>query len=389
MKPLNFAVVGCGMLARQTHLPNLAALEDTTLHTCCDIDEPNLTAAEAFGPTKLTRDFREAVNDPAVDAVILATTETFRVPVVEAAAQAGKPVYTEKPLADTLAAALEIQRLVETSGIPFCVGHNRRCSPAMASARETFVSHLRNPAPNPWRYQREGWEKIPARSNDGAPVVSIRINDDWRSWKSVHTENELNRSAGLILSEGTHFADLATWFLDDEPVSVTCVGQGILNHAFTVKYRGGGLASIVMASTGSMAYPKELLEAIGGAGIVAVDHMLEVRTAGIAGAPPVTRYPMLTDRHPAVGTEGGLHGWLEKRRVACEEAAEANDPMLQFTAEPDKGHQRMLREFIREIRGERGPVCTVESAVMAARVCLAAARSLQLGRTVELSEIAG
>ena len=387
MKPLNFAVVGCGMLARQTHLPNLVALDDATLHTCCDINEANLAATEMFGPRKLTHDFRKAIEDPEVDAIILATTETFRVPVVEAAARAGKPVFTEKPLADTLAAALEIQRLVETSGIPFCVGHNRRCSPAMVDARETFVAHLREPAAAPWRYQREGWEKIPVGLDDASPVVSIRINDDWRSWKSVHTENELNRSAGLILSEGTHFADLATWFLDDEPISVFCAGQGLLNHAVIIRYRHGGLANIVMASTGSMAYPKELLEAIGGAAIVAVDHMLEVRTAGIASSPAVTRYPMLGDRHPDVGREGGLHGWLAKRGVACEEAALKGDPMLQFTAEPDKGHRRMLQEFIHEIRGERGPVCPVASAVVAARTCLAAAKSLQTGRTVELSEV--
>ncbi|MFV0416126.1 MAG: hypothetical protein ACK5NG_07130, partial [Chthoniobacterales bacterium] len=98
-----------------------------------------------------------------------------------------------------------------------------------------------------------------------------------------------------------------------------------------------------------------MLEAIGQGGVVACEHMLEVRTGGIAGAPAVTCYPMLDDRHPEIGKEGGLHGWLEKKRTACQEAAESGDMTKQFAAEPDKGHQRMLTEFVREIRGERSP----------------------------------
>lgn len=384
--PLNFAVIGCGMLARQVHLPNLVALSEARLHTCCDLDAENLNACRQFEPRKLSNNFLEALADPEVDALVVATTETFRLPIIEAAARAGKPVYCEKPLADTLENGLAIQRVVEEHNLPFCVGHNRRCSPAMQDARETFVSHLSNPRTCAWRFERAGWETMEVGENPGAPVVSIRINDDWKSWKAVHLQNPLNRKVGLLLSEGTHFVDLANWFLSSPPVRVLCTGQGVLNHVIVIHYADGAMASIVMASTGSFAYPKELLEAIGYGGIVTNNHMLEVRTAGIAGAPKLRRYPMLSDRHPTVGTEGGLQGWLDKKAVACQEA-EQGDPLLQFTAEPDKGHSRMLREFIREIRGECPPVCPVQDAVLATRVCLAAAKSYLENRAVELSEI--
>ena len=385
MKPLNFAVIGTGMLARQIHLPNLVSLSGACLHTCCDKNEANLGACAAFQPKKSTPNFEEAISDPEVDALIVATTESFRLPIIEAAARAGKPVYCEKPLADTLENALRIQRLVADSGIPFCVGHNRRCSPAMREARSIFTSHMRDPQRCDWRFERPGWETMDIGSNPGAPVVAIRINDDWKSWKFVHLQNDLNRKVGLLLSEGTHFADLATWFLESDPVSVVCVGQGVLNHVLVIRYANGGLATITMASTGSFGYPKELLEAMGAGAVVACDHMLEVRTAGIAGSPAIKTFPMLNDRHPRIGTAGGVHGWLEKKRAACAEAME--DPMQQFTAEPDKGHRRMLQEFIREIRGERGPVCPVADAVTATRICLAAAQSYLEERSVALTEI--
>ncbi len=387
MKKINFAVIGCGMLARQMHMPNLLSIKDAEFHTCCDISDANLDAAQVYKPTKTTRDFLEAIADPEVDAIIVATTEAFRVPIVEAAARAGKPVYMEKPLADTLENALAIQQIVQESNIPFCVGHNRRSAPAMQDAREIFVSHMRSPVSCPWRFERPGWESMDVGENPGAPVISIRINDDWRSWKSVHLQNDLNRKVGLLLSEGTHFVDLANWFMDSTPVSVLCAGQGVLNHAIIVHYENGGMATVTMASTGSFGYPKELLEAIGQGGVVVCDHMLEVRTGGIADAASVIRYPMLNDRHAKIGTEGGVHGWLAKKRAACEDASSAGDTMLQFSAEPDKGHRRMLTEFMREIRGERGPVCAVEDAVLATRTCLAAAKSYLEGRRVAIAEI--
>jgi predicted dehydrogenase len=387
MKPLNFAVIGCGMLARQMHLPNLRSLAETNLHTCCDILPANLEECRKFEPKKFSSDFREVIADPEVEALVIATTETYRLPIIEAAAAAGKPVYCEKPLADTLANALAIEAIVEESGIPFCVGHNRRSSPAMQEARAIFDRQMKNPEPCAWRFERPGWEEMDVQTQVGAPVIAIRINDDWKSWKSVHLQNKLNRKVGLILSEGTHFVDLASWFLDSAPVRVTCCGEGVLNHAIIIQYANGGLATITMAGTGTFGYPKELLEAMGNGAVVVCDHMLEIRTAGIESAPSIKRFPMIGDRHPEVGAQGGFAGWLEKKRAACEEAAKSGEPLRQFAAEPDKGHRRMLAEFVREIRGERGPVCTVKDAVSATKICLAAAKSYLEQRSVTLDEI--
>ena len=46
--PLNVAVVGCGMLARQQHIPNIIASDRMILHTCCDLDEDALAAFESL-----------------------------------------------------------------------------------------------------------------------------------------------------------------------------------------------------------------------------------------------------------------------------------------------------------------------------------------------------
>lgn len=389
-RPLNVGIIGCGLLARAQHIPNVLACPETRLHACCDVDPAVLeNLADQHPGLKATTDYSFIAADPEIDLLIVATTEHFRVPIFEAAVAARKPVLTEKPLAASLKEARSIRDMVQAARLPFCVGHNRRCSPAMAEARAIFRAHMQSPKPCPWRFQREGWEQVRDVVGGEAqmPAISIRINDDWMSWKAVHLTGD-NAEYGLLLSEMTHFADLASWFLDAEPRRVGVLSSGVANHATVVEYEGGGIASIFMAGNGTFGYPKELLEAFGQGGAVIVDHMLEIRTAGIEGAPARKTYEMLNDRHPQIGAEGGLNGWLEKKRAACAEATRSGQGSDIFTAEPDKGHARMLTAFIEEIRGLRSePVSPVSDAVRATEICTAAIRSFREERFVDLAEL--
>jgi predicted dehydrogenase len=384
--PLKFAVVGCGSLAQAQHLPNIVKSPRMALATCVDIDDGVLARCrQLFQPNRTTRDYREAIEDPEVDVICLCTTEKLRLPVIELAARMGKPVYVEKPLATTLEEMREIQELVHQSGIPFCVGHNRRASPAMVDAQRIFQQHMSSARRCPWRWHREG-DARPALPDDDVPSVAVRINDDWYSWKAWVFDKS-QAAHGPMLFEMTHFTDVCNWFLAQPPIEVTAVETGMLNEAVIIRYQNGALATVTIGSNGTLGYCKELYEFMGNGGYLAVDHMLEVRTAGIEGAPAKTTYAMLNDRHPNVGLEGGVSGWLAKKQAACAEAAEQHDPMLQFTAEPDKGHAHALIRFVDQILGQGGEVCGVDAAVLATRVAFAAIRSARERRSISLSEL--
>ncbi|MFY9647780.1 MAG: Gfo/Idh/MocA family oxidoreductase [Terriglobales bacterium] len=384
--PLRFAVIGCGSVARGQHIPNIVKSPRMTLHTCVDLDDGVLAECrDVFGAKHVRKDFQGAIEDPEVDVICLATTEKLRLPVIALAAKAGKPVYVEKPLATNLQEMREIQQVVHTANIPFCVGHNRRASPAMVDAHRILRQQMTNPTPCPWRWRREG-DNLPIQPDDGVPSVSVRINDDWYSWKGW-VFDKTHAPHGPMLFEMTHFTDICNWFLADEPLEVTAVETGMLNEAVIIRYRSGALATIVIGSNGTFGYCKELYEFIGNGAYLAVDHMLEVRAAGIEGVPAQTTYPMVQDRHPQIGTEGGVSGWLAKKRAACAEAAAKNDPALQFTAEPDKGHAHALERFVDQILGQGPEVCGVDASVLATRVAFAAIRSAHERRTVSLKEI--
>jgi predicted dehydrogenase len=382
----NFAVIGCGALARQQHIPNIAANPRAVLHTCCDLDDAALAdCRNRFGARHVTTDYQAAIASSEVNIVCIATTEKLRLPLIRACAEAGKPVYVEKPIAPTLDEAYEIQKVVHQSGIRFCAGHNRRCSPAMIEARHIFRRHMEHPQPCLWRWEREG-DRRPAIEADGVAAMAVRINDDWHSWKGWVFDRRQARY-GPMLFEMTHFTDLCNWFLAAQPAQVVALEPNTFNHGVVITYHTGELATIHMSSNGTFGYPKELYEMTGQGGLVAVDHMVEVRTAGIAGAPERITYPVRNDRHPEIGKEGGISGWLAKKRAACGEAAAAGNAMLQFAAEPDKGHAHALDRFLDEIEGRGPAVCGIDDAVLATRVAFAAIMAAHEKRAVSMTEV--
>ncbi len=82
---------------------------------------------------ELSTEFAEAVADPRVEAVMLATPHSLHVDQICAVAAAGKPVWCEKPLALTRAEAERAVSACHKAGVVFGLGNNKRC---FASMRE-------------------------------------------------------------------------------------------------------------------------------------------------------------------------------------------------------------------------------------------------------------
>ncbi|MEP7030218.1 MAG: Gfo/Idh/MocA family oxidoreductase [Pseudolabrys sp.] len=102
--------------------------------------EPELVAdfAKAKG-FELSSDFNEAINDPRVQAVFLATPHSKHVEQITAAAKAGKPVWCEKPLALTRAEAARAIEATRTAGVPFALGNNKRCFSSMRELKRVVA----------------------------------------------------------------------------------------------------------------------------------------------------------------------------------------------------------------------------------------------------------
>jgi predicted dehydrogenase len=97
---------------------------------------PEATAFVADHGLRLADDFEALLGDPAVDAVVLATPHTLHPKQVVAAAEAGKHVFCEKPLALTRTEAEAAVEATCRAGVTLGLGYNRRFHPEMGKLRQ-------------------------------------------------------------------------------------------------------------------------------------------------------------------------------------------------------------------------------------------------------------
>jgi predicted dehydrogenase len=107
------------------------------LKIICDASEQRLNHMRRLHPdVGTTRDFSQVVNDPEIDAVVIATPVRFHYEMAKACLEAGKHVFIEKPMARRECEARELVELAERQGLTIMVGHTFLFSPAVRRMKE-------------------------------------------------------------------------------------------------------------------------------------------------------------------------------------------------------------------------------------------------------------
>lgn len=103
VRKLRWGMIGTGGQGR-VEIPSLLAIDDVEPAAICDIDEKAIGQARKLlgeHPVKTYKDYRQLLDDPDVDTVSIVTPPHLHREMTEAALQAGKHVYCEKPMAVT------------------------------------------------------------------------------------------------------------------------------------------------------------------------------------------------------------------------------------------------------------------------------------------------
>ena len=138
--PVGIAVVGAGYWG-----PNLVrnALQSpaTQLIAVCDSDFARASRlAGSFSDVRATHDLQELLDDPAVEAIAVATPAATHLEVAMAAIELGKHVLVEKPLACSYAEGLALVRAAEERGVVLMCDHTYCYTPAVQLIRELVHS---------------------------------------------------------------------------------------------------------------------------------------------------------------------------------------------------------------------------------------------------------
>jgi predicted dehydrogenase len=122
-RTLRVGVVGCGYWGPNL-VRNFRQSADCNLKVLCDASEQRLSHMRRLYPElAMTNSFDDLLNDPELDAVVIATPLRFHYTMAKAALSVGKHVFIEKPMARTEAEAAELVSLAERQGLVLMVGH--------------------------------------------------------------------------------------------------------------------------------------------------------------------------------------------------------------------------------------------------------------------------
>jgi len=147
-KPLGVAVLGLGwmgqvhsraMLRMPSLFPNRSF--DPNLVVCADTEEERRTrAVNDFGFERAVADWREAVEADDVDVVWVTAPNMLHVPMIEAAAAAGKAVFSEKPIGGKPEQTVAAYNAAKAAGVRTAVGYNYLWAPLVLHAKELISS---------------------------------------------------------------------------------------------------------------------------------------------------------------------------------------------------------------------------------------------------------
>lgn len=328
---LKVGLLGAGRIAG-VHATAISSNPGSTLVAVSDkFPEAAQKLAAQYGCE--ARETDAILNDPEINAVLIATSTDTHSDLIERAVAAGKAVLCEKPVDLSLERAKAC--LKNVNGKPVMIGFNRRFDPNFGALKAALNNGEIGKA-----------ELLSITSFDPAPppVSYIKV------------------SGGLFRDMMIHDFDMANFIMGEAPVSVSAFGSSIVDAAIgeagdvdtavvTLTYADGRIAVIKNSRRAVYGYDQRV-ELLGSEGLLQAQNMLEntlvkSTTAGVTGAKPT--YFFLERYMPAYAAE-----WAA---------------------------------FVDAVNGGTALPVTLEDGVSALAMAEAATRSVKEGRPIKLSEV--
>jgi len=341
---VRFGIIGCGEIAVQT-CQGIAAASNASISFLMDERPEVLKDLAEFYGVPTTTNLDELLSSSEVDAVYIATPHDLHAPLGIRAAQAGKHVLVEKPIATTLADADALIAACREHGVTLSVAYHAQVDAAMAAARDLIragvlgkIIAVRMTAlsDKPDHYWHGGYTR--------------RVQTDWRALKA--------RSGGGILI------------------------MNLIHDLNTVRWVTGLEVARVYAEYGTLATHVEVEDTI--AVTLRYDNdaigMIQAGSAMRGGAYQDVRGPRI------YGTRGQII-LADKPLIYLLDPSEGGQPKtwqeLRFSGAPGD-RQRMVERFAAAILEKREPPVTGLDGRKALEIAVAAYRSGELHQPVTL-----
>jgi UDP-N-acetyl-2-amino-2-deoxyglucuronate dehydrogenase len=219
---VRFGVVGCGAIGTR-HLAVLGAEPRAVVGAICDVDPERRARAATLSSAPGVADFMELLRSD-VDAIAICTPHGLHADMAVAAAEAGKHVLVEKPMALSSTDALRVIEAARRCGVTLSVVKQNRYNVPVTLAKRALD---------------EGWL---------GRVFMVHTSVLWNRQDAYYSTSpwrgSLSLEGGALYTQASHFLDLLTWWFGD--VISAKADVATLNHA--VQIEDCGVASLVFGS---------------------------------------------------------------------------------------------------------------------------------------------
>jgi len=331
---IRIGLIGAGRMGKVFAHTLAFTVSEVELLAVADVNpQASQEAAARYGIKHAYTNYHELLQRDDIDAVVIVTPTATHAEVIQAAAAAGKQVFSEKPLAQTLEACDQAIAAVKIAGVKLQIGFMRRFDPADVMAKQRIDA-----------------------GEIGTPVMFRSTGRDPKRTSLEFARRE--NSGGLIMDMGVHDFDLARWLMGSEVVRVHSEG-------------------------GCLVYPE--LKEVGD-----IDNaMINLKFAnGALGNIDVSRnavygYDIRTE---VLGSEGGLLiGKLQQTAtLVMTRQGVTHDTVPYFMERFGEAYAAEIRDFVACILEDRPPRVGGQDARQATAIGIAATRSLDEGRPVEV-----
>ncbi len=335
---LSVGLIGAGRIGRVHAETVLTRLPNAEIVAVADVNEEAARRCAAdFAIPQATADYREILNNPQVQAVLICSATDTHARIITEAAQAGKQIFCEKPIDHNLAAIDQALAAVAAAGVTLQVGFNRRFDPNFARVRALVQSGA---VGNP--------ELLHIISRDPEPPSP--------EYAAV--------SGGIFLDMTIHDFDMARFLIGADVESVYAAGSvlvdprigaaGDLDTAMiTLKFAGGALGVIDNSRRAAYGYDQRV-EVFGSNGAARAENNFpnNVTLADSTGVRQDLPYHFFMDRY--------IDAYVNE-----------------------------LRAFVRCLHEQTPPPVSGEDGRQAILIGLAARKSIAENRPVHLNEITG
>jgi len=255
-KPIRTALFGAGPMGLW-HARSLVGIRQAELAAVVDPDEDAGRRAAALAPGVHWSAGAEAIlSDPSIRAVVIAAPDATHAGLIELAAEAGKDIFCEKPLATSLAEADAVLAAVARDGVKLQIGFQRRFDPPYQRAREIIAAGELGPVELAVATTRDALEAErpdAGTSAKRAPETTSMRPRDWKGsgeWRSAWRR----RNAAIFIQITIHDLDSLRFLTGLEVIQVYATASyfgedpaeegEVDTTAVVLRFQTGALATI-------------------------------------------------------------------------------------------------------------------------------------------------